>query len=223
MFKILVAEPDKAAAQHTLALLAGAGYRPAAAADGIQALEALTQSHIDLVVLGLALPQLDGFAVLQRLRRAGQALPVLVLSARADHAAKCRALRLGADDYMVKPADDEELLLRIAALLRRAQAVSSRRLTVGGTTLYYDELAVEWGGVRTVLPRKEFLLLYKLLSCPGKTFTRRQLMDEVWEMTSDSGEHTVDVHINRLRQKFRTDADFTILTVRGLGYRAVIQ
>lgn len=223
MFKILVAEPDKAAAQHTLALLAGAGYRPAAAADGIQALEALTQSHIDLVVLGLALPQLDGFAVLQRLRRAGQALPVLVLSARADHAAKCRALRLGADDYMVKPADDEELLLRIAALLRRAQAVSSRRLTVGGTTLYYDELAVEWGGVRTVLPRKEFLLLYKLLSCPGKTFTRRQLMDEVWEMTSDSGEHTVDVHINRLRQKFRADADFTILTVRGLGYRAVIQ
>lgn len=223
MFKILVAEPDKAAAQHTLALLAGAGYRPAAAADGIQALEALTQSHIDLVVLGLALPQLDGFAVLQRLRRAGQALPVLVLSACADHAAKCRALRLGADDYMVKPADDEELLLRIAALLRRAQAVSSRRLTVGGTTLYYDELAVEWGGVRTVLPRKEFLLLYKLLSCPGKTFTRRQLMDEVWEMTSDSGEHTVDVHINRLRQKFCTDADFTILTVRGLGYRAVIQ
>lgn len=223
MFKILVAEPDKAAAQHTLALLAGAGYRPAAAADGIQALEALTQSHIDLVVLGLALPQLDGFAVLQRLRRAGQALPVLVLSACADHAAKCRALRLGADDYMVKPADDEELLLRIAALLRRAQAVSSRRLTVGGTTLYYDELAVEWGGVRTVLPRKEFLLLYKLLSCPGKTFTRRQLMDEVWEMTSDSGEHTVDVHINRLRQKFRADADFTILTVRGLGYRAVIQ
>ena len=144
-------------------------------------------------------------------------------AACADHAAKCRALRLGADDYMVKPADDEELLLRIAALLRRAQAVSRRRLTVGGTTLYYDELAVEWGGVRTVLPRKEFLLLYKLLSCPGKTFTRRQLMDEVWEMTSDSGEHTVDVHINRLRQKFRADADFTILTVRGLGYRAVIQ
>lgn len=222
MFNILVAEPDRAAAQHTLALLAGAGYRPMAAADGIQALEALTQSHIDLLVLGLALPQLDGFAVLHRLRRAGQTLPVLVLSARADHAAKCRALRLGADDYMVKPADEEELLLRIAALLRRAQRVSSRRLTVGGTTLYYDDLAVAWAGGRTVLPRKEFLLLYRLLSCPGKTFTRRQLLDEVWEMASDSGEHTVNVHIDRLRKKFRANADFAILTVRGLGYQAAV-
>ena len=179
MFNILVAEPDKAAARRTLALLAGAGYRPAAAADGIQALEALTQSHVDLLVLDLMLPRLDGFAALTQLRRAGSALPVLVLSAREAQADKRRALRLGADDYMVKPADEEELLLRIAALLRRAQAACARRLQVGSTTLFYDDLAVEWDGRRTELPRKEFLLLYKLLSCPDKTFTRRQLMDEV--------------------------------------------
>ena len=122
---------------------------------------------------------------------------------------------------MTKPADEEELLLRIGALLRRAQAISSRRLTVGNTTLIYDDLAVEWDGKITELPRKEFQLLYRLLSCPNKTFTRRQLMDEIWDLDTDSDEHTVNVHINRLRDRFKGNPDFAIVTVRGLGYKAV--
>ena len=221
MFKILVAEDDGGAARLMLDTLADAGYETLLARDGLQALELVSQRHVDLLVLDLMLPRLDGFAALTQLRRAGSALPVLVLSAREAQADKRRALRLGADDYMVKPADEEELLLRIAALLRRAQAAFARRLQVGSTTLFYDDLAVEWDGRRTELPRKEFLLLYKLLSCPDKTFTRRQLMDEVWDMDTDSDEHTVNVHINRLRDKFGENRDFAIVTVRGLGYKAV--
>lgn len=221
MFKILVAEDDGGAARLMLDTLADAGYETLLARDGLQALELVSQRHVDLLVLDLMLPRLDGFAALTQLRRAGSALPVLVLSAREAQADKRRALRLGADDYMVKPADEEELLLRIAALLRRAQAACTRRLQVGSTTLFYDDLAVEWDGRRTELPRKEFLLLYKLLSCPDKTFTRRQLMDEVWDMDTDSDEHTVNVHINRLRDKFGENRDFAIVTVRGLGYKAV--
>lgn len=221
MFKILVAEDDGGAARLMLDTLADAGYETLLARDGLQALELVSQRHVDLLVLDLMLPRLDGFAALTQLRRAGSALPVLVLSAREAQADKRRALRLGADDYMVKPADEEELLLRIAALLRRAQAACTRWLQVGSTTLFYDDLAVEWDGRRTELPRKEFLLLYKLLSCPDKTFTRRQLMDEVWDMDTDSDEHTVNVHINRLRDKFGENRDFAIVTVRGLGYKAV--
>lgn len=221
MFKILVAEDDGGAARLMLDTLADAGYETLLARDGLQALELVSQRHVDLLVLDLMLPRLDGFAALTQLRRAGSALPVLVLSAREAQADKRRALRLGADDYMVKPADEEELLLRTAALLRRAQAACARRLQVGSTTLFYDDLAVEWDGRRTELPRKEFLLLYKLLSCPDKTFTRRQLMDEVWDMDTDSDEHTVNVHINRLRDKFGENRDFAIVTVRGLGYKAV--
>lgn len=221
MFKILVAEDDGGAARLMLDTLADAGYETLLARDGLQALELVSQRHVDLLVLDLMLPRLDGFAALTQLRRAGSALPVLVLSAREAQADKRRALRLGADDYMVKPADEEELLLRIAALLRRAQSACARRLQVGSTTLFYDDLAVEWDGRRTELPRKEFLLLYKLLSCPDKTFTRRQLMDEVWDMDTDSDEHTVNVHINRLRDKFGENRDFAIVTVRGLGYKAV--
>ena len=221
MFKILVAEDDGGAARLMLDTLADAGYETLLARDGLQALELVSQRHVDLLVLDLMLPRLDGFAALTQLRRAGAALPVLVLSAREAQADKRRTLRLGADDYMVKPADEEELLLRIAALLRRAQAARARRLQVGSTTLFYDDLAVEWDGRRTELPRKEFLLLYKLLSCPDKTFTRRQLMDEVWDMDTDSDEHTVNVHINRLRDKFGENRDFAIVTVRGLGYKAV--
>ncbi len=221
MFKILLAEDDGGAARLMLDTLADAGYETLLARDGLQALELVSQRHVDLLVLDLMLPRLDGFAALTQLRRAGAALPVLVLSAREAQADKRRTLRLGADDYMVKPADEEELLLRIAALLRRAQAARARRLQVGSTTLFYDDLAVEWDGRRTELPRKEFLLLYKLLSCPDKTFTRRQLMDEVWDMDTDSDEHTVNVHINRLRDKFGENRDFAIVTVRGLGYKAV--
>ena len=221
MFQILVAEDDKSAGRLIMDTLSDAGYEPVLAADGLQAYAMLTQRHVDLLVLDLMLPELDGFALLHQLRESGSTLPVLVLTAREAIADKRRGLRAGADDYMVKPADEEELLLRIAALLRRSRQACEHRLAAGGTTLNYDDLAVESQGVQVDLSRKEFLLLYKLLSCPGKTFTRRQLMDEIWDMDSTSEEHTVTVHINRLREKFRDNRDFSIVTVHGLGYKAV--
>ena len=221
MFQILVAEDDKSAGRLIMDTLADAGYKPVLAADGQQAYALLTQRHVDLMVLDLMLPELDGFSLLRQLRESGSTLPVLVLTAREAIADKRRGLRAGADDYMVKPADEEELLLRIAALLRRSRQACEHRLVAGGTTLNYDDLAVESQGVQVDLSRKEFLLLYKLLSCPGKTFTRRQLMDEIWDMDSTSEEHTVTVHINRLREKFRDNRDFSIVTVHGLGYKAV--
>lgn len=221
MFQILVAEDDKSAGRLIMDTLADAGYKPVLATDGQQAYALLTQRHVDLMVLDLMLPELDGFSLLRQLRESGSTLPVLVLTAREAIADKRRGLRAGADDYMVKPADEEELLLRIAALLRRSRQACEHRLVAGGTTLNYDDLAVESQGVQVDLSRKEFLLLYKLLSCPGKTFTRRQLMDEIWDMDSTSEEHTVTVHINRLREKFRDNRDFSIVTVHGLGYKAV--
>ena len=220
MFQILVAEDDKSAGRLIMDTLSDAGYEPVLAADGLQAYAMLTQRHVDLLVLDLMLPELDGFALLHQLRESGSTLPVLVLTAREAIADKRRGLRAGANDYMVKPADEEELL-RIAALLRRSRQACEHRLVAGGTTLNYDDLAVESQGVQVDLSRKEFLLLYKLLSCPGKTFTRRQLMDEIWDMDSTSEEHTVTVHINRLREKFRDNRDFSIVTVHGLGYKAV--
>ena len=221
MFRILVAEDDRGTRRLMQDTLTDAGYEPMLAADGLQTLELLAEKHVDLLILDVMMPKLDGFALLSRLRRAGSQMPVLVLTAKEALADKRQGLRLGADDYMTKPADEEELLLRIGALLRRAQAISSRRLTVGQTTLVYDDLSVEWNGTVTELPRKEFQLLYKLLSCPDKTFTRRQLMDEIWDLDTDSNEHTVNVHVNRLRDKFRDNRDFAIVTVRGLGYKAV--
>ena len=221
MFRILVAEDDRGTQRLMQDTLADAGYEPILAADGQQALELLACRHVDLMVVDVMMPRLDGFALLSRLRRSGSQMPVLILTAKEAQADKRQGLRLGADDYMTKPADEEELLLRIGALLRRAQAISSRRLTVGNTTLIYDDLAVEWDGKITERPRKEFQLLYRLLSCPNKTFTRRQLMDEIWDLDTDSDEHTVNVHINRLRDRFKGNPDFAIVTVRGLGYKAV--
>lgn len=221
MFRILVAEDDRGTQRLMQDTLADAGYEPILAADGQQALELLACRHVDLMVVDVMMPRLDGFALLSRLRRSGSQMPVLILTAKEAQADKRQGLRLGADDYMTKPADEEELLLRIGALLRRAQAISSRRMTVGNTTLIYDDLAVEWDGKITELPRKEFQLLYRLLSCPNKTFTRRQLMDEIWDLDTDSDEHTVNVHINRLRDRFKGNPDFAIVTVRGLGYKAV--
>lgn len=221
MFRILVAEDDRGTQRLMQDTLADAGYEPILAADGQQALELLTCRHVDLMAVDVMMPRLDGFALLSRLRRSGSQMPVLILTAKEAQADKRQGLSLGADDYMTKPADEEELLLRIGALLRRAQAISSRRLTVGNTTLIYDDLAVEWDGKITELPRKEFQLLYRLLSCPNKTFTRRQLMDEIWDLDTDSDEHTVNVHINRLRDRFKGNPDFAIVTVRGLGYKAV--
>lgn len=221
MFRILVVEDDRGARRLTEDILLDAGYEPITASNGLEALDVMERKHIDLMILDVMMPGMDGFELLRQLRSSGYNLPVLMLTAKQTLPDIKQGLRLGADDYMTKPADEEEMLLRIAALLRRAQAITERKLTVGDTVLTYDNYSVERGGENAELPKKEFLLLYKLLSNPNKTFTRRQLMDEIWDLDSDSDEHTVVVHVNRLRERFRTNPDFEIITVRGLGYKAV--
>lgn len=221
MFRILVVEDDRGTRRLTEDILLDAGYEPITASNGLEALDVMERKHIDLMILDVMMPGMDGFELLRQLRGNGFDLPVLMLTAKQTLPDIKQGLRLGADDYMTKPADEEEMLLQIAALLHRAQAITERKLTVGDTVLTYDNYSVERGGESAELPKKEFLLLYKLLSNPNKTFTRRQLMDEIWDLDSDSDEHTVVVHVNRLRERFRTNSDFEIITVRGLGYKAV--
>ena len=221
MFRILVADGDRTDRRRAEELLLDAGYEPVTVSSGPEALDILERKHIDLMLLDVTLPKLDGFELLGQLRSSGFDLPIMIVTARQSLADKKRGLRLGADDYMAKPADPEEVLLRTAALLRRARAITDRRLAIGSTVLVYDNFSIEYGGTSLELPRKEFLLLYKLLSNANKTFTRRQLMDEIWDMDSDSDEHTVVVHVGRLREKLRANHDFEIVTVRGLGYKAV--
>ena len=203
------------------AVLKQNGYEPILACDGEEALDVLDKKHVDLVVLDIMMPRMGGYAFTEELRASGSELPILMVTAKESPADKKKGFLIGTDDYMTKPVDEEEMLLRIAALLRRSRIANEHRLEVGGTLLMYDELSVTKDGQSQELPRKEFLLLYKLLSYPGKIFTRRQLMDEIWDMDSESDERTVDVHINRLRDRFRANDDFEIVTVRGLGYKAV--
>ncbi len=220
LFRILVADDDETVRATLERRLYDGGYEPLLAANGAEALEVLDRKHVDLILLDLGMPVLDGFALLDQLRRGGLDTPILVLSSHQGLEDKKRAFNLGADDYVVKPADGEELLLRINALLRRARISAEHRVRVGETTLLYDSLTVIRGDEVIELPPKEFLILYKLLSYPNKIFTRRQLMDEIWDLESESDEHTVSVHINRLRDRFRGNPDFKIVTIRGLGYKA---
>ena len=221
MFRVLVAEDDKGIRALMEDALMDAGYEPLLACNGLEALEILETKHIDLIILDIMMPKLDGYELLKQIRETGMDMPVLMVTAKQTLADKKKGFLLGADDYMVKPFEEEEMLLRVAALLRRAKILTERKLIVGSTELIYDSLTVISNGVDLTLPKKEFLLLYKLLSFPNKTFTRRQLMDEIWDLDTESDEHTVNVHINKLRDRFRDNHDFEIITVRGLGYKAV--
>ena len=221
MFHILVVEDNANTRRLMEAVLTQHGYQPILARDGVEALEVLDKKHVDLILLDIMMPRMDGYEFTQTLRESGCDLPILMVTAREKPADKHKGFQIGTDDYMVKPVDEEEMILRIAALLRRSRIANEHKLTVGSTVLDYDQLSVETPEARLVLPKKEFLLLFKLLSYPGKIFTRRQLMDEIWDMDSDTDERTVDVHINRLRDHFRNSPDFEIVTVRGLGYKAV--
>ena len=223
MFQILIVEDDKNVRRLMSAVLKRYGYEPLTARDGEEALEIMDRKHVDLILLDVMMPRMDGYEFTNILRTSGCNIPILMVTARETQNDKKRGFIVGADDYMVKPVDEEEMVLRIAALLRRSQIVGERRLTVGGTTLLYDSLSVETPDAMLELPHKEFLLLFKLLSYPNKIFTRRQLMDEIWDMDSESDERTVDVHISRLRERFRNNADFEIVTARGLGYKAVLK
>lgn len=221
MFDILVVEDDKSTRLLMEAVLKRGGYNPILASDGLEALEIMDHKHIDLVLLDIMMPNMDGYEFTRTLRDGGSELPILMVTAKEAPDDKKRGFIAGTDDYMVKPVDEEEMLLRIAALLRRSKISAEHKLTVGGTVLDYDRLTVGDGESEVALPPKEFMLLYKLLSYQGKIFTRAALMDEIWDMDSESDPHTVDVHINRLREKFGQNKDFEIVTVRGLGYKAV--
>ena len=221
MFHILVVEDNANTRRLMEAVLTQHGYEPILARDGVEALDILDRKHVDLIVLDIMMPRMDGYEFTRTLRESGCDLPILMVTAREKPEDKHLGFQIGTDDYMVKPIDEEEMILRIAALLRRSRIANEHKLTVGDTVLDYDQFTVQTPEGSKVLPKKEFLLLFKLLSYPGKIFTRRQLMDELWDMDSDTDERTVDVHINRLRDRFRDSPDFEIVTVRGLGYKAV--
>ncbi len=222
MFDIMVVEDDIHTRKLMCTILERGGYTPVSATDGVDALAVLDKKHVDLIIMDLMMPRMDGYELTRTLREAGYDTPILMVTARETIADKRRGFLLGTDDYMVKPIDEEEMLLRVAALLRRAKIASDKCIIVGETVLDFNSYTVTHNGVSETLPQKEFLVLFTLLSYPGKIFTRRALMDEIWDMSSDSDERTVDVHINRLRDRFRDSTDFTIVTIRGLGYKAVI-
>lgn len=221
MFKILVAEDDASTNRLFCAILRRAGYEPIPAVDGEDALRKLDEFKVDLLLCDVMMPRLDGFALTRMIRDSGSLLPVLMVTARALPEDKRQGFLVGTDDYITKPVDKEEMLLRIKALLRRARIVDERRITVGEVVLDYDSRTVRRGHDVQTLPPKEFELLYKLLAYPDRTFTRLQLLDEIWGLDSESDERTVNVHVNRLRNRFYDWPEFEIQTVRGLGYRAV--
>lgn len=221
MFQIMVVDDDKNTRILLKALLEAENYSVFTAGNGEEALELLDRQHIDLVVLDIMMPGMDGYAFTKALRESSNNLPILMVSAKHLPSDKKHGFSVGTDDYMTKPFDEEELLWRIKALLRRAQIASERRIVIGKVILDYDSMTVSRDGKEQELPQKEFLLLYKLLSYPGKIFTRIQLMDEIWGADSETGWETVTVHIGRLRKRFDGWNEFEIVSVRGLGYKAV--
>ena len=221
MFQILVVDDDRNTRLLLRAVLQAENYTVFTAENGEDALQVMDREHIDLVVLDVMMPKMDGYEFTRILRQTDNNLPILMVSARQMPADKRQGFLVGTDDYITKPIDEVEMLLRIKALLRRARIASERRIVLGEVVLDYDSFTVSRPGQVQELPQKEFLLLYKLLSYPGKIFTRIQLMDEIWGAESDTGWETVTVHIGRLRKRFESWPEFEIVSVRGLGYKAV--
>ena len=221
MFHIHVVDDDKNNRRLLRAVLEAEHYTVTTACDGEEALAVLDREHIDLAILDIMMPHMDGYEFTSLLRAEQNDLPILMVTAKQLPEDKKRGFLVGTDDYMTKPIDEEEMLLRIRALLRRAKIVSEQKIEIGNVVLDYSDMSVTRNGESQMLPQKEFLLLYKLLSYPGKTFTRIQLMDEIWGNESESGWETVTVHIGRLRKRFEGWEEFEIQSVRGLGYKAV--
>lgn len=221
MFKILVAEDDAELQQLFCRVLTRSGFTAIGVPDGVAALETLEKEYIDLIVSDIMMPRMDGYTLVRSLRDTGNNIPVLMITAKDSFQDMQFGFLAGTDDYMVKPVNVNEMVLRIQALLRRAQMVADRRQSIGTTSFEFDSFTVRRGSDTLVLPQKEFLLLYKLVSSPGHIFTRQQLMDDIWGVDSQTDPRTVDVHINRLRDHFRENPDFEIVTVRGIGYKAV--
>lgn len=221
MFHILVADDDKNTRRYFQAILEEAHYTVTTAKNGLEVLDILAKEHVDLIVLDIMMPEMDGYELTKELRDVQDNIPILMVSAKQLPADKKRGFLVGTDDYMTKPVDEEEMLLRIHALLRRAQIVSEQKIVIGDVVIDYNSMTVSGHGKVQELPQKEFLLLYKLLSYPGQIFTRIQLMDEIWGVDSDTGWETVTVHIGRLRKRFEGWDEFEIVSVRGLGYKAI--
>jgi Response regulators consisting of a CheY-like receiver domain and a winged-helix DNA-binding domain len=219
MATILIAEDDE-----NVRLLIGhrlkSHYSVIAAADGKEALDILASQHVDLLVADIMMPRMDGFELVQNLRRRGLELPVLMLTANQSFDAKRSGFRAGTDDYMTKPVNHEELLWRIQALLRRARVFAEERIEIGGTTLDSATYSISRGELRLELPKKEFELLFKLLSSPGRIYTKAQLMDEIWGYDSESAEDTVKTHVSRLRNRIKDFEGISIVAVKGIGYKA---
>ncbi len=221
MFQILVVDDDKNTRLLFQTILENENYTVLTAANGLEAMTVMDKNHIDLVVLDVMMPGMDGYEFTKTLRESDNNLPILMVSAKHLPEDKKKGFLVGTDDYMEKPIDEEEMTLRIKALLRRAKIANEHKIEIGDVVLDYDSLSVSRKGEVMELPQKEFLLLYKLLSYPGKIFTRIQLMDEIWGVNSGTGWETVTVHIGRLRKKFENWDEFEIESVRGLGYKAV--
>lgn len=223
MFQILVVEDDSDLQDLFCKTLRRNEYQPFAANDAQQALNILDREYIDLIISDVMMPGMNGFDFVRQLRESRIDIPVLIITAKGDIMDKQRGFTVGADDYMVKPIDINEMLFRVNAILRRAKSVSEKKLTFGNTVLEYNSWTVTDESGTQVLPQKEFRLLYKLLSYPGQIFTRQQILDDIWGIEEYVDSHTLDVHISRLRERFKNSSDFKIVTIRGLGYKAVKQ
>ncbi|HWS28488.1 MAG TPA: response regulator transcription factor [Clostridia bacterium] len=221
MLKILIVEDDKELRLLFARILTKNGYTIKTAGNGKEALDMLEKEYTDLIISDIMMPVMDGYELVSSLREAGYTMPILMITAKDAFDDMRRGFLSGTDDYMVKPVNVNEMVLRVGALLRRAQMISERRQTIGNTVLEYDLMTVTSDGESTVLPQKEFMLLYKMVSFPGRIFTRQQIMDDIWGIDTETDPHTVDVHIGRLRERFRADADFEIVTMRGVGYKVV--
>lgn len=220
MFTIMIVEDDKHLNKMMAVFLRMNGYQVISAMDGVEALDKLELTLPDLVICDIMMPHMDGYELTQELRSAYPELPVLMVTAKEGIEDKRQGFKAGTDDYMVKPIDLDELKMRVTALLRRSKIATDRKIMIGDTVLDYDSLTVARNDVTLQLTKKEFFLLFKLLSYPTQIFTRRQLMDEIWGLDAESDERTVDVHIKRLREKCECFPEFRIMTVRGLGYKA---
>ncbi len=221
MFQILIVEDDKELSQLFQKVLEKNGYQVKNASDGAQALEVLDKEYIDLIISDIMMPVMDGYELVSELRSAGYQIPVLMITAKGSFDDMRQGFLSGGDDYMVKPVNVNEMVLRVGALLRRAQILNEHKIVIGSTEFDYDAMTVTTDKESLVLPKKEFLLLYKLAASPGRTFTKQQLMDEVWGYETEVDPHTIEVHIGRIRERFKDNPDFEIVTMRGIGYKVV--
>jgi DNA-binding response OmpR family regulator len=221
MFKILIAEDDIELRRLFSHILTKNGYLTVGVSNGQEALDAMDKDYYDLIISDIMMPIMNGYEFVRILRSTGNNTPVMMITAKDAFDDMREGFVSGTDDYMVKPININEMVLRVGALLRRAQMINDRKLIFGKTILELDSLSVYTENENFILPQKEFMLLYKMASFPGKIFTRHQLMDEIWGYESESDTHTVDVHIARLRDKFKSSTDFKIVTMRGVGYKVV--